>query len=72
MTTIKLQADITRCLAHGRLLDQTCPKADECARHVAIRGEVLPQTPVAYRCCDHSGSFALFIPAFQPEWMDKE
>lgn len=64
--TLPLPACMTRCLAHDGRLGQTCPKSDQCARHLTIRH---PDEPVAnpdlrteYKACADT-SYQLFIAA---------
>lgn len=52
--TLPLPADVSRCLGHNGRLGNTCPKRDECARHLTISHRKEPWTEVKapyYRMC---------------------
>jgi hypothetical protein len=50
MLPLPLSRDINRCLAHDHIAGQFCERANDCARHVSIRFDIVP-VPAQYRCC---------------------
>lgn len=63
-----LDASINRCLAHGNMNGEWCPRLDTCAAHQTIKHDTGMAVPTAYRKC-MSDRFAAYLPihGFTPE-----
>jgi hypothetical protein len=62
---------MNRCLAHGHTAGEFCERANNCARNVSIRHDVVP-VPAQYRACS-SDLMAGYIPleGFPPKDEDE-
>lgn len=53
---------ITLCLAHGLGEDTTCPKADQCERHVGLRAREFPEDAEMVGTACATRDYVMFLP----------